>query len=133
MTHHKDTKDTKRSDELSNLIIGGAIEVHRVLGPGLLESAYEECLCQELSLKGISFERQKPLPVIYKGIHLDCGYRLDILVEKLVILELKAVEKIEPIHEAQLLTYLKLSGLWPGLLINFNVSVLRDGIKRVVN
>ncbi|MEK6544991.1 MAG: GxxExxY protein [Nitrospinota bacterium] len=133
MTHHKDTKDTKRSDELSNLIIGGAIEVHRVLGPGLLESAYEECLCQELSLKGISFERQKPLPVIYKGIHLDCGYRLDILVEKLVILELKAVEKIEPIHEAQLMTYLRLSGLWLGLLINFNVPVLRDGIRRVVN
>ena len=100
-------KDTKRSDELSNRIIGAAIEVHRILGPGLLESAYEECLCCELTLQNILFERQKPLPVTYKGIYLDCGYRLDILVEKLVIVELKTVEHIEPIHEAQLLTYLK--------------------------
>lgn len=133
MINHKGTKDTKRSDELSNLIIGAAIEVHRHLGPGLLESAYEECLCHELVLNKISFERQKPLPVIYKGVHLDCGYRLDILVEKLVILELKTVEHIEPIHEAQLLTYLKLSGLWLGLLINFNVPVLKQGIRRIVN
>ena len=129
----KDTKDTKRSDELSNRIIGAAIEVHRILGPGLLESAYEECLCRELTLQNILFERQKSLPVTYKGIYLDCGYRLDILVEKLVIVELKTVEHIEPIHEAQLLTYLKLSDLWLGLLMNFNVPVLKEGIRRIVN
>jgi GxxExxY protein len=133
MNDHKDTKDTKRSDELSNEIIGAAIEVHRTLGPGLLESTYEECLCQELTLKKISFERQKTLPITYKGIQLDCGYRLDILVEKLVIVELKTVERIEPIHDAQLLTYLKLSDLWLGLLINFNVPVLKEGIHRIVN
>ena len=131
--NHKDTKNPKRSDELSNLIIGAAIEVHRILGPGLLESTYEQCLCHELTLKNISFERQKPLPVTYKGICLNCGYRLDILVEKLVIVELKTVEHIEPIHEAQLLTYLKLSDLWLGLLVNFNVPVLKDGIRRIVN
>ena len=130
--NHKDTKNPKRSDELSNLIIGAAIEVHRILGPGLLESAYEQCLCHELTLKDISFERQKPLPVTYKGISLDCGYRLDILVEKLVIVELKTVEHIGSIHEAQLLTYLKLSELWLGLLVNFNVPVLKDGIRRIV-
>ncbi len=133
MMNHKDTKDTKRSDELPNLVIGAAIEVHRHLGPGLLESAYEECLCHELALSIISFERQKSLPVIYKGVHLDCGYRLDMLVEKLIIVELKTVEHIEPIHEAQLLTYLKLSGLWLGLLINFNVPILKQGIRRIVN
>ena len=133
MINHKDTKDTKRSDELSKHIIGAAIEVHRNLGPGLLESAYEECLCYELSLNNILFERQKPLPIIYKGVHLNCGYRLDIVVEKLVIIELKNVEHIEPLHEAQLLTYLKLSDLWLGLLINFNVPVLKEGIYRIVN
>ena len=98
-------------NELSSKIIGAAIEVHKKLGPGLLESVYEECICHELSLRGISFEKQKPLPVIYKGKKLDCGYRLDIVVEKAIILELKSCEKIEPIHRAQLLTYLKLSGL----------------------
>ncbi|MGR3178481.1 MAG: GxxExxY protein [Candidatus Anammoxibacter sp.] len=133
LNNHKDTKDTKKSDELSNRIIGAAIEVHRTLGSGLLESAYEECLCYELKLKSISFERQNSLPVTYKGVHLDCGYRLDILVEKLVIVELKTVEDIEPIHEAQLLTYLKLSDLWLGILINFNVPVLKEGIRRIVN
>lgn len=133
MTNHKDTKDTKRSDELSKNIIGAAIEVHRNLGPGLLESAYEKCLCYELASKRISFERQKNLPITYKDIHLDCGYRIDILVEKLVIIELKTVEHIESIHEAQLLTYLKLSDLWLGLLINFNVPVLKEGICRIVN
>lgn len=133
MTNHKDTKDTKRSDELSKSIIGAAIEVHRNLGPGLLESAYEKCLCYELASKRISFERQKNLPITYKDIHLDCGYRIDILVEKLVIIELKTVEHIESIHEAQLLTYLKLSDLWLGLLRNFNVPVLKEGICRIVN
>ena len=120
-------------NNLSSTIIGAAIEVHKTLGPGLLESAYEECLCHELSLRGVSFERQKPLPVEYKGTKLDCGYRLDIIVENTIILELKSCEKIEPIHKAQLLTYLKLSGLHLGLLLNFNVPVMRDGIIRIVN
>ena len=120
-------------NNLSSTIIGAAIEVHKTLGPGLLESAYEECLCHELSLRGVSFERQKTLSVEYKGKKLDCGYRLDIIVENTIILELKSCEKIEPIHKAQLLTYLKLSGLHLGLLLNFNVPVMRDGIIRIVN
>ena len=120
-------------NELSRKIIGAAIEVHKALGPGLLESAYEECLCHEFGLKGLSNERQKPLPVIYKGRELDCGYRLDVVVENAIILELKACERIEPIHQAQLLTYLKLSRLKLGLLLNFNVAVMKDGIVRVVN
>ena len=120
-------------NKLSSNIIGAAIEVHKTIGPGLLESAYHRCLCHELSLRGLSFEREKPLPVYYKGQRLDCGYRLDIVVEKSVILELKSCEKIEPIHKAQLLTYLKLSGLNLGLLLNFNVPIMRDGIVRIVN
>ena len=120
-------------NSLSGKIIGAAIEVHKALGPGLLESAYEECLSYELGLGGLSLERQKPLPVQYKGRKLDCGYRLDIVVENAIILELKSCERIEPIHKAQLLTYLKLSGLHLGLLLNFNVAVMRDGIVRVVN
>jgi GxxExxY protein len=120
-------------NKLSGQIIGAAIEVHKSLGPGLLESAYEECLCHELQLRKIVYERQKPLPVVYKGVNLDCGYRLDVVVENAIILELKAVEKIEPIHQAQLLTYLKLSGLKLGLVLNFNVSVMKDGIVRIVN
>ena len=120
-------------DGLTEKIIGAAIEVHKVLGPGLLESAYELCLPHELSLANISFERQVPLPVTYKSLPVDCGYRLDFLVEKTVVLELKAVEVLQPIHHAQMLTYLKLGG-WPiGLLINFNVSVLKKGIKRLVH
>jgi len=120
-------------NQLSGKVIGAAIEVHRALGPGLLESAYEECLCHELSLIEISFERQKEVPVTYKGVRLDCGYRIDILVAGRLILELKACERLEPIHEAQLLTYLKLTGLTHGLLINFNTPLLKDGIKRIVN
>jgi GxxExxY protein len=117
---------------LTEKIIGAAIEVHKVLGPGLLESAYEGCLAHELSLANIFFERQVPLPVSYKSLQLDCGYRIDFLVEKSVVLELKAVDSLQSIHEAQLLTYLKLGG-WPiGLLINFNVPVLKKGIKRMV-
>jgi GxxExxY protein len=123
----------KEEDVLSNKIIGAAIEVHKLLGPGLLESAYEECLCHELSLQKISYEKQQPLPLSYKGVVLGCGYRLDIVVKKLIIVELKAVDRIEPIHSAQLLTYLKLTGLKLGMLINFNVPVLKDGIKRFVN
>ncbi len=120
-------------NQLSSKIIGAAIEVHKTLGPGLLESAYEECLCHELSIQGLLFEKQKPLSIDYKGQKLDCGYRLDIVVEKAVIIELKSCEKIEPIHKAQLLTYLKLSGLNLGLILNFNVPLLRDGIVRIVN
>ncbi|MEA3435261.1 MAG: GxxExxY protein [Thermodesulfobacteriota bacterium] len=120
-------------NKLSRKIIGAAIEVHKALGPGLLESAYEECLCQELSLQHVSYKRQKPLPLTYKGKLLDCGYRLDIVVENAIIIELKSCERIEPIHKAQLLTYLKLSGLSLGLLLNFNVPVMRDGVVRIVN
>jgi GxxExxY protein len=123
----------KDINNLTSDIIGSAIEVHKAIGPGLLESAYEECLCYELSLRGVYYERQKPLPVVYKGKELDCGYRLDLVVERAVILELKSCEKIEPIHKAQLLTYLKLSGLKIGLLLNFNVEIMKRGIVRVVN
>ena len=129
--HHRDTESTEMDlNKITEQIIGAAIEVHRALGPGLLESAYEECLCQELRLRGVPFARQRPLPVEYKGKKLDCGYRLDLLVADAVVVEIKAVESIEPIHEAQLLTYLKLGGWKLGLLINFNVPVLKDGIRR---
>ncbi len=120
-------------EQLTEAIIGAAIEVHSELGPGLLESAYEECLCHELMLRGLSFKRQVELPVVYKGIKLDCGYRIDIIVEDRVVLELKTVEKLLPVHEAQLLTYLKLSGKRVGLLINFYSAVIRNSIKRMVN
>ena len=118
---------------LTGNVIGAAIEVHKTLGPGLLESAYEECLCHELNLRGISHERQVPLPIQYKEVKLDCGYRIDILIDNTIVLELKVTEKTEPIHKAQLLTYLKLAGLKIGLLINFNVPILKDGITRLVN
>jgi GxxExxY protein len=120
-----------RENQLSKEIIGAAIEVHRELGPGLLESAYEECLAYELSLRGILFERQKEIPLIYKGVHVDCGFRADLLVDGLVVVELKAVKTLAPIHQAQLLTYLKLTGCKLGLLLNFNELKLRDGIKRM--
>jgi len=118
--------------DLTEKIIGAAIEVHRAIGPGLLESAYEACLAHEMHLQGLRFERQVPLAVCYKGVSLDCGYRLDFLVQDSVVLELKAVEAIQPIHEAQLLSYLKLGGWTVGLLLNFNVPVLKRGIKRIV-
>jgi len=121
-----------RYEELTEKILGAAIEVHKALGPGLLESAYEECLCHELSLRGLRFQRQIKVPVIYKGISLDCGYQLDIMVEETVILELKSVERITSIYEAQLLTYLKLLNKPVGFIINFNVAVLRTGIVRKV-
>ena len=117
-------------NELTYEIIGAAIEVHRTLGPGLLESSYRECLCRELSLRGIQFKREWGLPMRYKGIQLDCGYRLDVLVADLVVVEIKAVEALAPIHDAQLLTYLRLGGWRVGVLINFNVVVLKDGIRR---
>jgi len=123
----------RQENEISGKIIGAAIEVHKMLGPGLLESAYEECLCCEMQLRGIKFERQVPLSLNYKGVDLDCGYRLDLLVEDKVIVELRSVEALEPIHEAQLLTYLKLRNAWLGLIINFNVIMLKDGVRRQVN
>jgi len=120
-------------DRITDSIIGAAIEVHRALGPGLLESAYEACLAFELAQHGLVVEQQKPLPVVYREVKLDCGYRLDLLVAGRVIVEIKAVNRLAPIHQAQLLSYLKLSGCKVGLLINFNVEVVKDGIRRVVN
>lgn len=118
--------------ELSHRVIGCAIEVHRTLGPGLLESTYEQCLAHELKLAGIRFALQQPMPVDYKGIRLDCGYRVDLLVEDRMILELKSVEQLLGIHQAQLLTYMKLAGVPQGFLINFNVKRLKDGLKSFV-
>ena len=120
-------------NDLTGDVIGAAIEVHKALGPGLLESTYEQCLCIELGLRNLAYERQKEIPITYKGVNLDCAYRLDIVISNQLIVELKACEEIQPIHEAQLLTYLKLSGIKVGLLINFNVPVLKEGIKRLVN
>ena len=119
-------------NQITEAIIGASIEVHKTLGAGLLESAYEECLCRELNLRDVNFVRQLSLPVEYKGIKLNCGYRLDLLVENRVVVEIKAVEKINPIHEAQLLTYLRLGEWEAGLLINFNTLRLKDGIRRKV-
>ena len=119
-------------NQVTERIIGAAIEVHRALGPGLLESAYESCLAYEIAQRGLRVEQQKPLPVVYKEVSLDAGYRLDLLIERSVIVELKAVEALTPLHKAQMLSYLKLSGLKLGLLINFNVQILRNGIQRVI-
>ena len=123
----------EKLNRITDSIIRAAIEVHRALGPGLLESAYEACLAFELAQQGLKVEQQKPLPVVYRGVKLDCGYRLDLLVEGAVIVEIKAVDRIAPIHEAQLLSYLRLSGCKVGLLLNFNVKVLKHGIRRLVN
>ncbi len=120
-------------DRITETIIGAAIKVHRALGPGLLESAYAACLTFEIAESGLKVETEKPLPVIYREIKLDCGYRLDLLVEEKVIVEIKAVDHLMPIHQAQLLSYLKISGVKVGLLINFNVILLKHGIQRVVN
>jgi GxxExxY protein len=119
-------------DDLSKRLIGCAIEVHKALGPGLLESAYEQCLAHELTLTGLIFEIQKPLPIQYKGIKLDCGYRLDFVIENQLVVELKSVQQLQKIHEAQILTYMKLAELNTGLLINFNELRLKNGIKRFV-
>ena len=119
-------------NKVTENIIGASIEVHKALGPGLLESAYEECLCHELSLKHLQFFRQKRLPLTYKGILLDCDYRIDLFVEECVIVELKTIDKLSSIHDAQLLTYMKLTNSSVGLLINFNVPVLKNGIRRKV-
>jgi len=118
--------------DLSSRVILAAIEVHRHLGPGLLESAYSGCLCRELETLRIVFDRERALPVTYKGLELNCGYRMDLVVEDRLVLELKCVDRILPIHEAQLLTYLKLSGLKAGLILNFNCRLMKDGIKRMV-
>ncbi len=130
----EDTEITKiRMDvnELSKAVIGCAIEVHRALGPGLLESIYEICFCHELNLRVIPFERQKPIPVAYKGVKLDCGYRADVIVDRRLLVEIKAIDQTSAIHDAQLLSYLKLSGV-SGLLINFNVRMLKEGVRRKV-
>lgn len=117
---------------LTDKVIGLAIEVHKVLGPGLLESAYQECLCHELSVNGLAYERQVPLPINYKDVRLDCGYRVDIIVERTLLLELKAIETLLPVHKAQLLTYMRLAGIKVGFLMNFNVPVLKNGLVRMV-
>ena len=129
-TTHNDILDINKTTES---IIGAAIEVHRHLGPGLLESAYEECLCEELRLLKILFKRQIALPVTYKSKKLDIGYRIDLLVKDEVVVELKTVESILPIHEAQTLTYMRLGGWQVGLILNFNVTILKNGIKRLVH
>ena len=126
-------EDRERLDRITEAIIGAAIEVHRVLGPGLLKSAYEAYLHHELVQRGLQVEVQKPLPVVYRGVTLECGYRLDLVVEDAVVVEIKAVDALVPIHEAQLLSYLKLSGYRVGVLMNFNVLKLKDGIRRRVN
>jgi GxxExxY protein len=119
-------------NELTENVIGAAMDVHRALGPGLLESTYELCLCHELSISGIAFERQRPVAVDYKGVTLDCGYRVDLLIEGRLVVELKAVDALTPINDAQLLTYLRLGGWHVGLIINFNVRLLKNGIRRRV-
>jgi GxxExxY protein len=119
-------------NELTEAVIGAAIEVHRALGPGLLESSYELCLCRELSLREISFERQKPIALEYKSVRLECGYRADLVIADLLLVEVKSVEALLPIHESQLLSYLKLGGWRAGLIINFNVRLLKHGIRRRV-
>jgi GxxExxY protein len=122
----------KNFNGLTEATIGAAMEVHRALGPELLESTYEMCLCRELAIRGIPFERQVPIPVEYKGVKLDCGYRTDIVVDGTILLEIKAIDSLLPIHDAQLLSYLKLGGWKIGLLINFNVELLKNGLRRRV-
>jgi len=123
----------QRLDDITERVIGGAIQVHRTLGPGLLETAYEACLAFELAERGLNVARQVSLPIVYRDVKLECGYRLDLVVEDSVIVEVKAVDELAPIHEAQVLSYLKLSGLRVGLLINFNVVILKKGLRRIVN
>jgi GxxExxY protein len=138
MVDHRGTEDTEargglvHGAALSERVIGLAIDVHRQLGPGLLESAYEECLCFDLKQAGISFARQVVLPVVYKGVKLQCGYRMDVVVQDELVLEIKTVDRLMPIHEAQMLTYLRLSRYKVGLLLNFNAVTLKDGIRRLV-
>lgn len=128
----EDTESVKNLNELTDAIIGAAMEVHRALGPGLLESTYEVCLCRELIIRGLRFERQVPISIEYKGVKLDCGYRADIVVDNSILVEIKAIDSLLSIHEAQLLSYLKLGGWKIGLLINFNVELLKNGLRRRV-
>lgn len=130
---HRGTEKTLFDSDLTDIVIGCAIEVHCALGPGLLESAYEECLCYELAARDVTFERQKNVPLQYKDVRLEVGYRLDLFIENRLVVELKCVEKILPIHEAQLMTYLRLTKVKTGLIINFLTPVLKDGIRRIVN
>ncbi|HSE40672.1 MAG TPA: GxxExxY protein [Acidobacteriota bacterium] len=125
--------NSRKINDITESIIGSAIQVHKTLGPGLLESTYEACLVSELSERRFKLKQQQPIPVVYKNTKLECGYRIDLIVEELVIVKLKAIEAIKPIHMAQVLSYLKLSGLSVGLLINFNVAVLTHGVRRIVN
>jgi len=125
--------ENEKLNKITETIIGAAIDVHRALGPGLLESAYEACMVYELAQVGLKAEQQKPLPIVYREVKLECGYRMDLMIEDEVIVEIKSIEKLLPIHQAQLLSYLKLSDCKVRLLINFNVKVLKNGIKRVVN
>jgi GxxExxY protein len=133
MRTNAEPADGAVENAVTDKVIAAAIEVHRHLGPGLLESTYEECLCCELSLRGMEFQRQVHLPVSYKGVKLECGYEMDLLVADSVVIELKTVDDLAPVHHSQLLTYLKLANKRVGLLINFNVPVLRNGLKRIVN
>jgi GxxExxY protein len=125
--------DREQLNKITEVVIGAAIKVHRTLGPGLLESAYESCLAYEIRKRGLAVEQQKPVPLVYEEVKLECGYRMDLLVERSVVIEVKSVEALAPIHEAQVLSYLKLSGSRLALLINFNVTLLRDGIRRFVS
>ncbi|MCE1226360.1 MAG: GxxExxY protein [Geobacteraceae bacterium] len=129
---HRGTEKTLFDSDLTDIVIGCAIEVHRALGPGLLESAYEECLCYELAARDLTFEKQKNVPLQYKDVRLEAGYRLDLFIENRLVVELKCVEKILPVHEAQLMTYLRLTKVKTGLIINFFIPVLKDGIRRIV-
>ena len=126
-------RDAAENDPLTERIIGFAIEIHRQLGPGLLESAYEECLSFELQQAGMAFQRQASVPVVYKSVRLDCAYRLDLMIENRLIVEIKSVERLMPIHEAQLITYLRLANLPVGLLLNFNTNILKNGIRRLIH
>jgi GxxExxY protein len=128
---NRKARETRRFEDGTEVVIGALIEVHRALGPGLLESAYEACLCAELGLRGLRFSRQVTLPIDYKGLELDCRYRLDLIVEERILVELKTVERLLPIHEAQVVTYLRLASLPVGLLVNFNVIVLKTGLRRL--
>jgi GxxExxY protein len=129
----KEGNSTNQIDRIAKELVDAAFKVHSSLGPGLLESAYEACIAHELTKRGYRVERQKPQPVIYEGLEIEVGYRLDLLVEDLIIIELKAVEQLAPIHQAQLLTYLKLSNKQLGFLINFNVPLIKNGIRRIAN
>ena len=125
--------ENEKLNKITETIIGAAVNVQRALGPGLLESAYEACMVYELAQAGLKVEQQKPLPIVYRGVKLECGYRMDLMIDNEIIVEIKSIEKLLPIHQAQLLSYLKLSNCRVGLLINFNIKVLKNGIQRVVN